>query len=144
MSWVNIWIHLVFSTKNREPLLNKNIREKVFQHIKQNAKEKGIHIDSVKGFSDHCHCLLSLENEQTISKVAQMIKGESSFWINKEKLIDGEFKWQNDYFAVSVSQSHLPVLRKYIWNQEEHHRKTSFTEEMDNFLKKYSVKYSLE
>lgn len=124
--------------------MNKNIREKVFQHIKQNAKEKGIYIDSVNGFSDHCHWLLSLDNEQTISKVAQMIKGESSFWINKEKLIDGEFKWQNDYFAVSVSQSHLPDLRKYIWNQDEHHKKTSYTEEMDNFLKKYGVKYSLD
>lgn len=91
MSWVRIWVHLVFSTKNREPYLHQSIRKKVFQHIKQNAKEKEIWLDSVNGYADHAHCLLSLNKELSISKVAQLIKGESSFWINQNKLVEGKF-----------------------------------------------------
>ena len=137
MSWVRIWVHLVFSTKKREPLLNENIRKQVFQHIKQNAEEKEIWLDCVNGYSDHAHCLVSLNKDQSISKVTQLIKGESSFWINKSNLIDTKFSWQDDYWAVSVSESHLQQTREYIFKQEEHHRKTTFTEEVDKFMKKY-------
>lgn len=138
MSWVRIWVHLVFSTKNREPFLHsKEIREQVFQHIRQNAREKEIWLDCVNGFSEHAHCLVSLNKEQCISKVAQLIKGESSFWINKNNLVEGKFIWQDDYWAVSVSESHLQNIRKYIFNQEEHHRKATFTNEVESFMKKY-------
>src|ERR1044072_8403458 len=85
MSWVRIWIHLVFSTKNRIPFLDSTIRRKVFEHMKQNAKEKGIWLDSVNGYEEHAHCLISLGREQTIAKVAQLIKGETSFWINNKQ-----------------------------------------------------------
>ena len=145
MSWVRIWVHLVFSTKNRETFLNsKELRKKVFQHIKQNAKEKDIWLDCVNGYSDHAHCLISLNKEQSISKVAQLIKGESSFWINQNNLIEGKFIWQDDYWAVSVSESHLEQTRQYIFNQEEHHRKTTFKEEVDEFMKKFGWQHILE
>lgn len=144
MSWVRIWVHLVFSTKNREPYLHQKIRKQVFQHIKQNAKEKDIWLDSVNGYSDHAHCLLSLNKEQSISKVAQLIKGESSFWLNQNKLVEGKFIWQDDYWAVSVSESHLEQTRQYIFNQEEHHRKTTFKEEVDEFMKKYGWQHIVE
>ena len=65
MSWVRIWVHLVFSTKNREPFLHKEIRKNVFQHIKQNGDKKEMYLDSVNGFSDHAHCLISLNREHT-------------------------------------------------------------------------------
>ncbi|MFQ6002813.1 MAG: transposase, partial [Candidatus Zixiibacteriota bacterium] len=75
MSWVRVWIHLVFSTKNKEPFLRiGEIRKKVFQHIKQNAEEKGIWLDCINGYLDHVHCLISLKKDQTISKVVQLIK----------------------------------------------------------------------
>lgn len=137
MSWVRIWVHLVFSTKNREPFLNsKELRKKVFQHIKQNAEAKDIWLDCVNGYTDHAHCLVSLNKEQSISKVAQLIKGESSFWINQNKLIERKFMWQDDYWAVSVSESHLEQTRRYIFNQEQHHGKTTFKDEVDIFMKK--------
>lgn len=144
MSWVRIWVHLVFSTKNREPYLHQSIRKNVFQHIKQNAKEKNIWLDSVNGYADHAHCLLSLNKDQSISKVAQLIKGESSFWINQNNLIEGKFIWQDDYWAVSLSESHLESTRQYIFNQEEHHRKTTFKEEVDAFMKKYGWEHLTE
>jgi REP element-mobilizing transposase RayT len=138
MSWVRIWAHLVFSTKNREPFLNsKELREKVYQHIKENAKSKTIWLDSINGYQDHIHCLISLNKDQTISKTAQLIKGESSFWINKNHLTKTKFIWQDDYWAVSVSESHLESVRKYINQQEEHHKIRSFSDEINEFMKKY-------
>ena len=138
MSWVRIWIHLVFCTKNRTPFLHTNeIRQTMFQHIKTNAQTKNIWLDCINGYSEHAHCLISLRKEQNISKVAQLIKGESSFWINQSGLLKHKFTWQDDYWAVSVSESHLEAVRRYIHSQEEHHSKVSFKEEIDEFMEKY-------
>jgi putative transposase len=142
MSWVRVWVQLVFSTKNREPFLNsKDIRKQTFQYIKQNSEEKGIWLDTINGFNDHTHCLISLSKEQTISKVAQLIKGESSFWINKNKITEHKFVWQNDYWAVSVSENQLQEIRDYIQQQEGHHAKKTFTEEVKEFMEKYGWKF---
>lgn len=133
---VRVWVHFVFSTKNRYPFLNAAIRKNIFEHIKQNAIEKGIWVDRINGYTDHCHCLVSLAGVQSISKVAQLLKGESSHWINKNALVEG-FTWQDDFFAVSVSESQLDIIRNYIDNQEIHHRQKSFQEEYQEFLNKY-------
>jgi putative transposase len=138
MPFIKVYIHFVWSTKNRQPYLNsKELRLKVWKHIKANAKTKGIFIDFISGYSDHCHCLISLGTDQTIQKVMQLIKGESSFWINKNQLTKEKFDWQDEYFAVSVSESVLDKVRNYIKNQEEHHRKKSFQEEYEEFISKY-------
>src|SRR6267143_6322763 len=126
MPWVRVWIHFVWSTKNREPYLDEKIRQEVFAHIRKNASAKNIHIDSINGYVDHMHCLISLGTDQTIEKIMQLIKGESSFWINKDRLVKTRFEWQDEYFAVSVSESLVTGVRKYIANQEEHHRRKSF------------------
>lgn len=114
MSWIRIWVHLVFATKNREAFFPPEIRKIVFQHIKQNAEEKAIWLDNINGFSEHAHCLLSLNKNQNISDVVQFIKGESSFWINKNNLTQNKFSWQDDYWAVSVSESHLQATRNLV------------------------------
>lgn len=87
MSYVKIWIHSVWGTKNREPLLSKEIRKDLFRHIKENGKEKDIYIDSINGHLDHVHCLMALNADLTIAKAMQLIKGESTFWANKNKLV---------------------------------------------------------
>lgn len=138
MPFIKIYIHLVWSTKNREPFLNtKELRQKVWQHMLNNAKEKGIFIDFINGYSDHCHCLISLGVDQNIQKVVQLIKGEASHWINKNKMTKGKFEWQDEYFAVSISQSMVGKVRNYIKNQEEHHKRKSFQEEYEEFMEKY-------
>lgn len=145
MSWVRIYIHMVFSTKNREPFLNSpELRKKVFQHVKKNAEEKGIWLDCINGYSDHAHCLISLGKEQSISKVAQLIKGESSFWINQNNLTAEKFMWQDDYWAVGISESHLKSVRRYIHNQEAHHSINSFSEEINQFMEKYEWEFIQE
>lgn len=138
MSWVRIWIHLVFTTHKNNSFFNSpEIREEVYNHISDNAKLKNIWLDSVAGYTQHVHCLISLGKDQTISEVVQLIKGESSFWINKNKLVQGKFGWQDDYWAVSVSESHVEKVKAYIQNQEEHHRVKTFDEEVEEFMKKY-------
>jgi putative transposase len=137
MPFIKVWVHLVWATKNRKPLLTSDIRQKVFAHIRENAKTKNIHIDVVNGHADHVHCLVNLNQEQTIAKVMQLIKGESSFWINKNSVCKEKFKWQDEYFAVSVSESGLDKVREYIKNQEVHHTKKTFQQEYDEFMEKY-------
>ncbi len=130
MSIVNIWIHSVWSTKNREPFLTKDIRFKVFKHIRTYTEQNNIHLDFINGYTDHIHCLISLKSQQNIAKIINLIKGESSHWINQEKLTQDRFEWQNDYYAISISKSHLNNTRDYIKNQEEHHTKNTFKDEM--------------
>jgi len=137
MSFVKIWIHVVFATKDREPLLKDEIRYDVHKHIIENCKNKEIFLQSINGYTDHLHCLISLGKDQTIAKVIQLIKGESSFWINQNNLTPEKFSWQDDYFAVSVSESQVPAVMNYIKNQEKHHSKKSFNEEVNEFMTRY-------
>ncbi len=138
MPFVSVFIHFVWRTKTGIPYLNTPAtRTAVWQHIRENAEKKDIYIDFINGFSDHCHCLISLKSDQTMSFVMQHIKGESSHWINKSGIIDRHFKWQNDYYAVSVSNSQVDKVREYIKNQEKHHNKKTFNEEVDEFVARY-------
>ena len=114
MSYIKVRLHFVWSTKNRKPFLTDEIRPKVFQHIRENAKAKGIFIDYINGYTDHVHCLISLAPDQTLKQIMQLIKGESSHWINKNNLCREKFAWQDDYFVVSVSEKFVDKVREYI------------------------------
>ena len=109
----------------------------MFRHLKENAETKEIWLDSVNGHAEHIHCLVSMNKDKSISEIVRLIKGESSFWINKSKLVRQKFAWQDDYWAVSVSESHLEKIREYIYQQEDHHRSRSFAEEVQEFMEKY-------
>lgn len=143
MSYIEVYIHFVWATKYREKLLpTKQIRKALWDHIKENAIKKGIFIDTINGHCDHCHCLVSMCTNQTMRQVMQLIKGESSNWMNKNNLIDKKFEWQDEYYAGSVSKSRLNIVRAYINNQEEHHKSKSFEQELDLFIKKHDFKKS--
>ena len=135
MSFVRIWVHLVFTTKNRKPWLTRDIRYKIHQHIAENCEKKEIFLQAINGYQDHMHCLISLGKDQSIAQVAQLIKGESSFWINKNNLFPDKFMWQDDYYANSVSDSNVETVAGYIKHQEKHHSKQSFEGEVRQLLK---------
>ena len=145
MPYLKIYIHFVWCTKNREPFLNTlESRQLVWKHIKENAIQKGIYIDFINGYEDHCHCLISLNINQSVDKVMQLIKGESSFWINKNRhlfpnLKGRKFEWQDEYFALSVSESVVYKVRNYIKNQEVHDKKKTSKEECDAIIEKYNI-----
>jgi putative transposase len=139
MSYLKIWLHCVWTTNKRIPYLGDEIRDKVIFHILENARLKGIYVDHINGYHDHLHALISLGGKQTISEVMQKIKGESSFWINKNKLTRLKFEWQDDFYAVSIGMPQLDILRKYIRNQNEHHQKASFQEELASIIEEYNL-----
>lgn len=140
MPYVKIWIHAVWGTKNHNKLLSKDLRTKLFKHIKNNAKDKDIYVDFINGYFDHVHCLLTLRADLSISKVVQLLKGESAYWANNNALIKPKLEWADEYFAVSVSESIIPKVRHYIRNQEEHHKVKTFLEEYDEFIKSMGMK----
>jgi len=139
MPFVRIMIHLIFSTKNRKPLISSDLKSLLLEHIKANSIKKQIYIDTMNCVSDHMHLLISLGSEQTIAKVAMLIKGESSYWVNKNELINTKFEWQDEYIALSVSKSAESPVRNYIKNQEAHHAKLSSQDEYDKFLKENMI-----
>jgi len=136
MPYTKVYMHAVWSTYRRVPFLNNfQLRKTVWEHIKSNAKSHDIYIDMVGGYSDHCHCLIGLGSEQTISKVVQTIKGESSHWINRYGLTKQKFAWQTEYYIASVSPSAVFKVREYIKTQENHHSNEVFDSELEHFLK---------
>jgi REP element-mobilizing transposase RayT len=137
MAFVKIWIHAVWGTKNRYPFLTSAIRKELIHHIRENARTKQIHIDYINGYTEHLHCLIGLNADMSIAKTINLIKGESAFWMNKQKLTKSKFEWADEYFAVSVSESMLGKVQDYINNQETHHKKTTFMQEYEEFIKKY-------
>lgn len=139
MPFTKIWIHAVWGTKDRYPFLTKEVRSETISHIRQNARSKNIYIKSINGFTDHIHCLLALNTDTTIAKTLQLIKGESAFWINKHKLTPIKFEWACEYYAASISESHLPKVIAYIDNQEEHHSKTSFQDEYAQLINSLAI-----
>jgi len=139
MSYIKIWIHCVWTTKDRTPYLKDGIKDKVILHILENAKHLGIYIEKLNGHHEHLHALISLGSSQNISDLMQQIKGESSFWINKNKLTRLKFEWQDDYYAVSVGMDHFENLRLYIGNQAKHHQKDSLKEELDSLIREYKM-----
>lgn len=138
MPYIKVWIHFVWSTKHRVPFMKtREIRQTIFNHIRENAKEKGIYIDFINGYTDHVHCLVSLGIDQSMSKIMQLIKGESSFWVNKNGICEEKFEWQDEYFAISVSESIVDRVRNYIKRQEEHRQKKTYAQEYDELIEKY-------
>jgi REP element-mobilizing transposase RayT len=139
MSYIKIWIHCVWGTKKHLSFLNQSNKWEIINHIKANAKEKGIYIDHINGDREHLHCLISMSAKQNVAETMQFIKGESSFWINKNNVAIGKFEWADEYYAVSVSESQIKNVRNYIKNQEEHHKRKTWDEECKEFLEKYGL-----
>jgi putative transposase len=129
----------VWTTKDRIPYLRDQIRDEVISHIRENAKLKDIYIDHINGYQEHIHAIISLGGKQNTSDIMQKIKGESSYWINKNKLTRLKFEWQDDFYSVSIGMSQLEHLREYIRNQVDHHQKVSFQEELNKIIEEYKL-----
>lgn len=137
MSYVKIWLHCVWSTKNRTCIIPQSFRQALLKHFRENAAEKNIVLETVNAHEDHVHALINLGKQQNLATVMQYLKSESSFWINNQKTLPCHFSWHDDHFAVSVSHSQVDRVREYIKNQDEHHKKMSWDDEVKLFLKKY-------
>jgi len=125
---------MVWTTKHRHPYLQHSIRPAVFDHIIESARTKGIVVNSLGGAEEHLHLLVSLGAEQSIAELSRSLKNDVAAWINDQQLVTEEFKWQDDYYAVSVSEHDIRRVRRHIRRQDQHHHKQSFAEEYQTFI----------
>jgi REP element-mobilizing transposase RayT len=138
-SFNKIWIHAIWATKERNPLIEQSIEKKVYQFISQELRELGCPVRIINGMPDHIHCLFLLSPQKSIADVIKQIKGSSSHFINRDNLISEKFAWQTGYAAYSVSESVVEKVFQYINNQKQHHAKKTFHQEYDDFIKLYKL-----
>lgn len=141
-SLAKIIVHIIFSTKDRRPFLkDENIRAEMHAYLAAAFKRLGAPAMIIGGAEDHVHMLWLWPRNKEGSKIIGEAKRCSSKWVKDKGGILGEFQWQKGYGAFSIGQSQIETVKKYIRNQEEHHKRVSFQEEYLDFLKKYGVEY---
>jgi len=140
-SLAHMLVHLIFSTKDRKPVLSKEVREELNAYIVGILHHYNCHPIIVKAVEDHVHILFFLAKDVALSKAVERVKSSSSKWIKTKSPALANFRWQYGYSAFSVSQSNTDTVRAYIARQEEHHRKVSFMDEVKKFLDKHKIEY---
>ncbi|WP_323757088.1 IS200/IS605 family transposase [Roseivirga sp.] len=141
-SFNKIWVHAIWATKERAPLLKDNIEQKVYQFISTQLREQGCPVRIINGMPDHIHCLFLLNPQKSITEVIKQLKGSSSHFVNQNNLMSEKFSWQTGYAAYSVSESVVEKVFEYIKNQKQHLIKKTFQQEFDDFMKKYGLSNS--
>jgi REP element-mobilizing transposase RayT len=138
-SFNKIWIHAIWATKERLPLINASVEDKIHPFISVQLREQGCLVKIINGMPDHIHCLFLLNPQKSIAEVIKQIKGSSSHFVNQNNLILEKFAWQTGYAAYSVSESVVDKVFLYIKNQKQHHTMKTFQQEYDEFLKLYGL-----
>lgn len=134
-TYSSVWLHLVWSTKLRKPLLFRSFRFDLFNYLKKYSVENDILLDVINGVEDHVHLLIRLKTTQKISEVVNLLKGVSSRWINLNANLEDTFKWQHGYGVFSVNEKDIPKVRNYIYNQEKHHKTISYSKELKKLVR---------
>ena len=140
-SLVKNYIHLTFSTKHREPLINKILQPELYSYIGGICNKLECYPVKIGGHLDHAHILCMLSKKIALVKLLEEIKSHSSKWVKTKGDNLKNFYWQDGYGAFSVNPTEIMVVSDYISNQETHHEKKSFQDEYRAFLKKYNVEY---
>ena len=140
-SLAKVYLHAIFSTKNREPLLLQDWRDELFRVIGGAANNLECQSLIVGGVADHVHLLFQLARTITIADAIGKIKSTSSLWINQNHAGQTPFHWQAGYAAFSVSQSNVPAVREYVQHQEKHHAKKSYQDELREWLRRYEIEW---
>jgi REP element-mobilizing transposase RayT len=138
-SLVKNLIHLVYSTKHRQPWIPRDHRNALFAYQAAIYKEWESPAVVIGGVEDHVHALFALSRNHPLKKVVEEVKRGSSKWLKVDGPRNPDFHWQAGYAAFSVSQSNLDAVRRYIENQEEHHRKMTFQDELRALCRRHGV-----
>lgn len=140
-SFASLHIHLIFSTKHREPLLTPDILPRVLSYLGGIARADGHMLVAAGGMPDHVHLLLSMNRQSSIADAVRSIKSESSKWVHETFPNLRSFAWQAGYGAFAVSYSSIGRVRDYLARQIEHHRAMAFQEEFRNFLQRHQIPF---
>jgi len=136
-----IYLHVIFSTKNREPLITNDLAPRLHAYLGGIVREEDAVAMEIGGMDDHVHLLLSIAPKHSLADLMRIIKTNSSRWVHELGSEHASFAWQSGYAAFSVSKSNLDAVRHYIATQEEHHRGVSFKDELVAFLERHQVAY---
>jgi putative transposase len=134
-SYSRMWVHAVWSTKYRMPLISPKLEHKLYTYLSDQLRELGCPVRIVNGMPDHIHCLFLLSRERSVAEVMKQIKGSSSYYINQNNLISVKFAWQRGFASFSVSESGVENVYEYIKNQKQHHKKMTSIDEINEFLR---------
>ena len=137
----NLLVHLVFSTKNREARISKDVQSDLYAYLGGIVRSEGGSTLAIGGMPDHVHLLVRVRPALAVATLVGKLKGKSSKWIKHHESGDRHFTWQSGYGAFSVSESQAPVVRRYIANQAAHHRKRTFRDEFLELLQKHGIEY---
>jgi REP element-mobilizing transposase RayT len=140
-SLARLHIHLVFSRKNREPLIADSVRDSLHAYMATVLQNLGCIPVLINSVEDHIHLLFDLSRTVAVSKAVEDVKKSSSKWIKNQTPELAHFAWQSGYGAFAVSESNVEAVRGYIARQREHHRHKTFQEEYRQFLERHSVAY---
>jgi putative transposase len=138
---VRLYVHIVFSTKHRLPLIAVDIEPRLHGYMTGIIKNTGSKLVRIGGMEDHVHLLVLLSKTQTLADLLQVTKKESSKWLKQFGEQFAEFHWQDGYAGFSVSESAVETCIRYIDNQKMHHARLSFQDELRMLLKKHNVEY---
>ena len=140
-SHADLLIHAIFSTKDRQPLLQGDLPPRLFPYMCKIAQRYGGRIHIIDGASDHVHLLISIPTDRSLAEMMRVVKCNSSRWVRQEFPERRDFGWQQGYAAFSVSHSKRQAVYEYIAKQDEHHRVHSFQEEFIAILRKHRIEY---
>ena len=141
MSYTNLLYHIVFSTKQRRPLLTGDLRTRVFEYLGGVVRKLDGKLLRAGGADDHVHLAISSPPALGVSELVRKVKANTSRWMHRQLVAQETFAWQDGYAAFTVSPSALPRVLEYIANQEEHHRRMTFEEELKALLNKHGIEY---
>ncbi len=140
-SLVKNYLHIVFSTKHRQPLIDQPIEAELYSYLGGICNKHGCQAVKVGGYTNHVHVLCLLSKKITLVKLMEELKSNSSKWIKTKGDEYSNFYWQDGYGAFSVNPSEVQIVINYIANQKKHHDKKTFQDEYRGILKKYEVGY---
>jgi putative transposase len=141
-SCVEVYLHIVFSTKERAPLIVPEMENRLYAYMQGIAKKRLVSILNINGTNNHIHILLRLHASVALSNLVKELKSYSTSWLKKEGILN--FEWQDGYGAFSCSKSHLEPLVKYIKNQKDHHKYKTFEEEIKILTHKWGTNWAID
>ena len=140
-TYSNLLYHIIFSTKQREPLITLGWRDELYRYVAGILRgQDGLPLE-IGGMPDHLHLVIRVRPDVSVSDIVRLVKANSSKWANERPDGMGRFAWQRGYGAFTVSVSQLDAVRQYVRSQEKHHRTRTFQEEFVEFLKHHGIEF---
>jgi putative transposase len=140
-TFAKIYIQTVFAVSNRQSLIRPEFKEELYKYVTGIVRNQGQKLIAINGVADHVHILIGLKPSMALANLVRDIKAESSSFINKNKWVRGRFSWQEGYGAFSYGHSQLDTIIRYIQNQEQHHKRSSFKSEYLTLLRRFDIAF---